>query len=81
MLTALFEHQRIETTLQKAMALRPFVEKCIHKAKANTPQSVIFLRKTLKNPKAYHNLFDTIAPRFENLPAGFTRVERIGTRK
>ena len=53
MLTALFEHQRIETTWHKAMDLRPFVEKCIHKAKSGTPEAVEFLRSWIKNPRAY----------------------------
>jgi large subunit ribosomal protein L17 len=47
LVTSLFEHERIETTLAKAKEIRPLVEKCIHKAKSGSPESIIFLRKTL----------------------------------
>jgi len=45
--TNLIMHERITTTLQKAKEMRPFVERLIHKAKADTPQSRLFLKSYL----------------------------------
>ena len=78
--TALFTHERITTTVQKAKSLRPFVERLIHKAKANTSQTMIILNRDLKNRDARVNLMQNIAPRFKDLPAGFTRIMRRGRR-
>jgi large subunit ribosomal protein L17 len=79
--TALVMHERITTTLQKAKEMRPFVERLIHKAKANTPQSRIYMKSFLFSNAAIDKLFNEIAPRFNELPAGFTRVELLGKRK
>ena len=39
------------------------------------------MNKTLFSSAAIEKLKTTIAPRFKDLPAGFTRVEFIGPRK
>jgi large subunit ribosomal protein L17 len=47
--TSLIEHERITTTHAKAKEMRPFIERLIHKAKANTPESIIILNAEIKN--------------------------------
>ncbi len=74
LVTALFQHERITTTLAKAKEMRPFVERLIHKAKANTSQTPIILHRDVKNQVAINNLMNVIAPRFARLPGGFTRI-------
>jgi ribosomal protein L17 len=54
--------------------MRPLIERLIHKAKKNDSQSHIFIKSTLFTKVAIEKLKKTIAPRFKDLPAGFTRV-------
>lgn len=79
--TALLEHERITTTLAKAKEMRPHMERLIHKAKSNTPESIIILNTEVKNKVALNRLQNIIAPRFVDLPAGFTRIEFTGKRR
>jgi len=79
--TNLITHERIHTTLAKAKEMRPLIERLIHHAKRNDEQSQIFMKKTLFTQAAIDKLKEIIAPRFKDLPAGFTRVEFLGPRK
>lgn len=47
--TSLIEHERITTTLAKAKEMRPHMERLIHKAKANTAESIIIINAEVKN--------------------------------
>jgi large subunit ribosomal protein L17 len=87
---ALLRHERIETTVPKAKELRPFVERIITIAKrgiADGPEHVKALHARrlvlaeIPNKVVVSKLFDTIAPRFEGRPGGYTRILRIGFRR
>jgi large subunit ribosomal protein L17 len=87
---ALIRHERIETTIPKAKELRPFVERLITIAKrgladgAPNGKSLHARRLVLRdiqNREVVSKLFDTIAPRFETRPGGYTRILRIGYRR
>jgi large subunit ribosomal protein L17 len=87
---ALLRHERIETTMPKAKELRPFVERLITIAKrgladgAANGQSLHARRLVLRDIQdrdVVGKLFDTIAPRFEGRPGGYTRILRIGYRR
>jgi large subunit ribosomal protein L17 len=87
---ALIRHERIETTMPKAKELRPFVERLITIAKrgladgAANGQSLHARRLVLRDIQdraVVGKLFDTIAPRFEGRPGGYTRILRIGYRR
>jgi len=87
---ALIRHERIETTIPKAKELRPFVERLITIAKrglaggAANGKSLHARRLVLRdiqNRDVVGKLFDTIAPRFEARPGGYTRILRIGYRR
>jgi large subunit ribosomal protein L17 len=88
--TALLRHERIETTVPKAKELRPFVERIITIAKrgvaANEPNGKTLHARRLvladiQDKDVVGKLFDTIAPRFEARPGGYTRILRIGFRR
>ena len=79
--TALVEHERITTTLAKAKEMRPWIEKLVHKAKIRDRNAAVFINSTLTTKSAYKKLTTEIAPRFKDLPAGFTRIEYLGRRK
>src|SRR5215212_11203755 len=87
---ALIRHERIETTIPKAKELRPFVERLITIAKrgladGNANARVLNARRLvmqdLQDREVVTKLFDTLAPRFEARPGGYTRLLRFGYRK
>ena len=79
--TQLIEHERITTTLPKAKEMRSFVEKLVHKAKRGTNADVNYIKEKLFTNNAIEKLQSEIAPRFKDLPAGFTRVTSLGKRQ
>ena len=86
---SLIEHGRIQTTLTKAKALRPFIEKVITKAKRAAAQTekkdAIHLRRLaladVRNEDAITKLFNEIGPRFAARNGGYTRVLKMGFRQ
>jgi large subunit ribosomal protein L17 len=94
MLKQLIEHERIKTTEAKAKAIRGQVEKLITTAKhglraaqSETPEAkakAVHARRLaasqLNNPALVKKLFETIAPRYEKRPGGYTRILKLGPR-
>ncbi|AWT59385.1 MAG: 50S ribosomal protein L17 [Candidatus Moanabacter tarae] len=85
--SALFEHARIETTLVKAKALRPFAEKLItfaKKAQESSPERALYLRRLtisrIRNKGAAHVLFEERANEFVDRNGGYTRIYKLGRR-
>ena len=78
---ALLKHERVTTTLAKAKALRPFVEKMITLAKKDDPATRLHrIRQAvtlLQDKTVVKKLFDETGPRFTNRPGGYTRVLRL----
>jgi large subunit ribosomal protein L17 len=88
--TALLRHERIETTVPKAKELRPFVERLITIAKrglaggdanGRTLHARRLVLQDIQDREVVGKLFETIAPRFEARPGGYTRILRIGYRR
>src|SRR5438132_6152704 len=71
---ALFEHERIITTVEKAKEARPFVEKLITLAKKGTLHARRLALKRLPDRDAVKKLFDEFGPRFQDRPGGYTRI-------
>jgi large subunit ribosomal protein L17 len=86
---ALITHGRIETTLSKAKALRPFVEKVITKAKqaaAKTEKKdAVHLRrlalKDVRDEDAVTLLFNEKYKDFSERAGGYTRIYKIGPQR
>jgi large subunit ribosomal protein L17 len=80
--TALFERERIRTTLMKAKELRPFAERLITLAKRE--QGRLHARRLalrdIQDPATLKKLFDTLGARFAGRPGGYTRILRLGPR-
>ena len=75
---ALIEHERIETTVTKAKAHRPFVEKLITLAKVKNLHNYRRALAILGNDrKTTTKLFDVIGPRFKDRPGGYTRILKL----
>ena len=87
---ALLLHERIETTMPRAKELRPFVERLITIAKrglaggeanGRTLHARRLVLRDIQDRDVVSKLFDTIAPRFEGRPGGYTRILRLGYRR
>ena len=87
--TALLCHEHLTTTVSRAKELRPFVERLITIAKrgvaAGSDGKSLHARRMvmqdLQDREVVSKLFDTLAPRFESRPGGYTRLLRLGFRK
>src|SRR6202521_3184353 len=87
--TALLRHEHLTTTVAKAKELRPFVERLITIAKRGVSEGangrVLHARRLvmhdLQDRDVVTKLFDTLAPRFQARPGGYTRLLRLGFRK
>jgi large subunit ribosomal protein L17 len=86
---SLIKHGRIETTLTKAKALRPFIEKVITKAKnaatAKVKADALHLRrmalKDIRDEGAVTLLFNEKAAQFANRSGGYTRIYKLGPQR
>lgn len=76
-----FLHEQIKTTLYKAKALRPFVEKLVTRAKRARPGDIQKLRQIIPRPHIVNKLVQEIAPRFKDRPGGYTRILKLGPRQ
>jgi len=81
--TALFERERIQTTLMKAKELRPYAEKLITLAKRDDDRlhARRQVARDIQNPEVLKKLFDTLGARYSTRPGGYTRILRLGTRR
>jgi large subunit ribosomal protein L17 len=81
MATSLIIEERIETTVPKAKALRPTVEKMITLGKRGTLAARRQAMAYLMTDEAVNKLFDTIGPRFGDRNGGYTRIVRTAWQK
>jgi large subunit ribosomal protein L17 len=87
----LFEHERIETTHAKAMAIRGAAEKLITLALNSSKSESAVVKVNARrlaaarlggiNAEIVKKLFDDIAPRFTNRKGGYTRILKLGPRQ
>src|SRR6266513_3939908 len=78
---SLIEHQRIQTTLAKAKAVRPLAEKMVTLGKKGSIHARRTALATLRQKDAVKKLFDDIAPRSAERNGGYTRIVKLGQRK
>jgi large subunit ribosomal protein L17 len=93
--SALFEHETISTTVEKAKDVQPFAEKLITLAKQGTlaarRRAIALLgnRAVLKEEDGRQvrkgtiigKLFSELGPRYLDRPGGYTRVIRLAMRR
>ncbi|MCX6755092.1 MAG: 50S ribosomal protein L17 [Candidatus Nomurabacteria bacterium] len=78
----LIVREKMKTTLPKAKALRPFVEKLVTLAKKGDLASRrTVISKLTNRSKEVKKLFDVIAPRYADKKGGYTRILKLGVRK
>jgi large subunit ribosomal protein L17 len=79
---SLIEHGRIKTTIAKAKAVRPFVEKLVTKAKAGSLHARRMALADLRhNEDAVSKLFTEIGPLNAERKGGYTRIVKLGQRR
>jgi large subunit ribosomal protein L17 len=76
LVTSLIVEERIETTIPKAKAMRPHVEKMITLGKRGDLAARRLAASYLMTDESVVKLFDTIAPRFGDRNGGYLRIVR-----
>ena len=80
MAAALIKHEQIKTTLPKAKALRPYVEKLVTLAKKGGLSNRRLAMSRLMDDAQLVKLFDVLADRYSDRPGGYTRIIKAGMR-
>lgn len=80
MASSLILHKRIQTTVAKAKALRPYVEKLITKSREDNTHSRRIVFSHLQNKYSTKELFTVVADKIASRPGGYTRILKSGTR-
>jgi len=95
LVSSLFEHERVSTTMEKAKDVRPFAEKLITLAKkgnlAARRRAISLLGnrnivieedgELVKKGTVIGKLFSEIGPRYLDRPGGYTRIVRLAMRR
>lgn len=79
--TSVVLEERVITTVPKAKAVQPIVEKMITLAKADTLHTRRQAAAFLTTPKSVQKLFETLGSRFGQRNGGYTRITRLGNRR
>ena len=77
---SLFEHKSIMTTTPKAKEARSVVERLITFAKKGDLASRRRVLRTIRNKALVRELFEDIAPKYQDRTGGYTRIIKIGRR-
>src|ERR1700740_3335681 len=80
LVTNVIERERITTTVRRAKATRPLVERLITLGKRGTLHARRQAAAFLITPEATKKLFRDIAPRFADRSGGYTRIIHAGFR-
>ena len=80
MSAALIKHEQITTTVSKAKALRPYVEKLITLAKKGGLSNRRLAQSRLMDETQLKKLFDILAERYSDRNGGYARVIKAGFR-
>jgi len=81
LVTSIIEQERVITTIPKAKAVKPLVDRMITLAKRDTLHTRRQAAAFLETPASVKKLFDTLGARFGQRSGGYTRIVRLGFRK
>jgi large subunit ribosomal protein L17 len=80
LVTALFQYERIQTTVAKAKEARRLAERLITFGKRGDVAARRHVDRFITRPDVTRKLFGTIAPWYGERNGGYTRIIRIGRR-
>lgn len=78
---SLILNERITTTEAKAKELRSVVEKLVTIARDDSVHHRNLVMSRLDHQRSVARLFDVVAPRYEDVPGGYTRISKLGVRR
>ena len=81
MVTSLFDHERIVTTVEKAKEARPIAEKMITLAKRGDLHARRQALSYIRSKDVVEKLFTEIKDTFEDRKGGYTRIIKTGVRR
>ena len=81
LVTSVIDTERVQTTVPKAKAIKPLVDKIVTLGKRDTLHARRQAAAFLMTPDSVKKLFDKIGPRFSQRNGGYTRIVRLGWRK
>ncbi|MEC7819834.1 MAG: 50S ribosomal protein L17 [Actinomycetota bacterium] len=81
LIKSIIEYEKIETTVTKAKAAKPYIDKIITKAKSGTLHDRRQVLKIIHDKSLVAKLFEEIAPKYEERDGGYTRMTRVGSRR
>lgn len=74
-------HERIATTEAKAKTLRPLVERLVTLSREDSGANRKLIMSKIDHPVATIKLFEVIAPRYEGVNGGYTRISKLEPRR
>jgi large subunit ribosomal protein L17 len=80
MVTSLFKHERIRTTVTKAKELRRLAEHLITLAKRGDLHARRQALAIIREKGVVHKLFDEASEKFGDTAGGYTRIVKLGRR-
>jgi len=80
MVTSLFKHELIRTTLPKAKELRSYAEPLITLSKEDTVSKRRLAFARLRDREVVTKLFNELGPRYKNRAGGYWRIMKCGFR-
>ena len=80
LMISLIEHRRIETTIAKAKAVQPEIERLLALAREDTPQARKLALSRLDSKDAMRKLFAFAPEQYAGRNGGFTRITKLGPR-
>ncbi len=80
LVTSLFEHERVTTTIAKAKEARSAAERLITAARGGGLAARRRISAYVRSEDVARKLMDDIGPRFATRPGGYTRIYRLGPR-
>jgi large subunit ribosomal protein L17 len=81
LLAALFQHERITTTVSKAKAVKPLADRLVTLAKREDLHARRQVLRHVQDTGVVRKLFDTVAARYVDRRGGYTRIVPTGTRR
>lgn len=78
---SLVAHERVVTTLAKAKAIKPFVERMVTLSKTDSMANRRRVFAELNDKESVKKLFATLGPRFSKRDGGYCRILRLSRRR
>ncbi len=81
LVTEVLRHERVETTLVKAKAVKPLVDKMVTLGKRGDLHARRQALAVIRDKKVVHKLFAELAPRYADRNGGYCRIYKLGFRR